>query len=212
MWKFRVCRWMVAGMLLGAYSPVASAADTPKASDAPFTPLKTGIVRCGDEPMEISVDLNRADDLYLVVTYGGDSYDCDQAIWAEPTLTTADGAEIALSEVPMIDEQVGWGRLFVNKNQHGGKLSGTASDIQDSISRDQFGNYLLFDRHNVPATGFIDEPIVRSRTIFQNFHENIAEHYQRFPGSAFRVALGVNPELLNHKSLDGYHIYCLCFC
>lgn len=88
-----------------------------------FEPVKTGLVRCSDKAQEISVDLNGAEDLYLVVTYGGDAYTADQAIWAEPKLIAADGSEVDLTTVKPITSQVGWGRLFVNTNQNGGKLS-----------------------------------------------------------------------------------------
>lgn len=117
------CAMLAAMLPTAIVSFAAAAAEKPIVSDASSPLFKSGIVRCGDEAREISVDLNGADDLYLFVSYGGDSYTSDQAIWAEPRLITRDGTAVPATEVPMIDQEVGWGRLFVNENQRGGKLS-----------------------------------------------------------------------------------------
>jgi hypothetical protein len=68
------------------------------------------------EARQLTVELDGARDLYLVVTYGGDSYDSDQAIWAEPTLHGCHGETLDLSTRKPDHAQVGWGKLIVNKD------------------------------------------------------------------------------------------------
>jgi hypothetical protein len=51
-------------MLLASILPGARAAETPAASEGTAMPFKSGMMRCGDEPREISVDVDGADDLH----------------------------------------------------------------------------------------------------------------------------------------------------
>jgi hypothetical protein len=64
-----------------------------------FEPVKTEVMRGGDKAQAISVELNGATDLFLVVTYGPDNYSSDLAIWAEPRLVDAAGDALALTTV-----------------------------------------------------------------------------------------------------------------
>ena len=87
-----------------------------------FEPVESKLLRVNSQAQELSVDLNGARDLYLFADYGGDSYDCDQAIWANPKLVDNDGNEVDLTTLTPEDAQVGWGSLLVNKNHMGEKL------------------------------------------------------------------------------------------
>ena len=69
--------------------------------------------------MSFKVDLTGAKELYLVVTDGGDGIGADWADWAEPTLITADGTKIKLSDLTPKSFRIGWGRLGINKNPAG---------------------------------------------------------------------------------------------
>ena len=89
---------------------------------AAFQPVKSKLIRGGDRPQALSVDVTGVKDLYLVATFGPDSYDSDQAIWAEPTLINAAGEKTDLTTIEPDKAQVGWGRLFVNRNHRGQPL------------------------------------------------------------------------------------------
>lgn len=89
---------------------------------AAFEPVKTELVRGGGKPQALSVDVTGVDDLYLVVTFGPDDYDSDQAIWASPTLLNAAGERLDLTTIEPVNVQVGWGKLFVNRNHRGQPL------------------------------------------------------------------------------------------
>ncbi len=89
----------------------------------PFAPVTSGIMKDGTAAKQLTVDLNGADDLYLVATYGGDSHDFDQAIWAEPTLYDADGNAVDLTTLKPAEVQVGWGQLHINRDHRGQPLS-----------------------------------------------------------------------------------------
>lgn len=92
-------------------------------SPAAFTPFKTECLHGGQEPRAISVDVTGVQDLYLHVTYGGDDYDSDQAIWGDPALVGTDGTTVKLVTMRPDAAQVGWGELFVDRNQHGQPLN-----------------------------------------------------------------------------------------
>jgi hypothetical protein len=87
-----------------------------------FEPLKTKLLRGGDKAQSISVDVSGQTDLYLVVTVGPDNYGSDQAIWAEPTFVCGDGCRIDATTLKPAGVKVGWGKLYVNRNQHGRPL------------------------------------------------------------------------------------------
>ncbi len=65
--------------------------------------FKSPIRRSSDGPLPIAVDLSGAKILTLRVTDAGDGPGWDQADWAEPTLTLADGSKILLNELPVLD-------------------------------------------------------------------------------------------------------------
>ena len=75
-----------------------------------------------DKPASFKVDLKGAKELYLVVTDGGDGFSADWAEWLEPTLLTADGKTIKLTELTPKFSKVGWNSLGVNKNPAGQQM------------------------------------------------------------------------------------------
>jgi len=89
---------------------------------ADFKPLKTRLFRGGDAAETLSVDIAGAKDVYLVVTLGPDNYDSDQAIWAEPTFVCGDGCRVDATTLKPASVQVGWGKLYADRNQHGRPL------------------------------------------------------------------------------------------
>jgi hypothetical protein len=90
---------------------------------AAFEAVETKLIRAGQKAQTLKIELNGADDVYLTADYGGDSYDSDQAIWAEPTLFDAEGKPTRLTELKPVDAKLGWGELVVDKNQNGDPLS-----------------------------------------------------------------------------------------
>jgi hypothetical protein len=72
-------------------------------------PVKTQVVRGGDEPVKIVADVSGVAALFLAASNGGDDYHYDQAVWCEPKLFTADGKEIDLTAVDYAVAKFGWG-------------------------------------------------------------------------------------------------------
>lgn len=93
---------------------------TASAKEPAFAPVETGVFYKETQAGTLKVDLNGAVDLYLVATFGGDNYDFDQAIWAEPTLYDADGNAVQLTSLTPVSAKTGWGTLLVNENHQKG--------------------------------------------------------------------------------------------
>jgi len=89
----------------------------------PFEPAETPLIKSGDKPVLLNVDVSGVADLYLIATYGGDSYDYDQAIWGEPTLYDAEGNAVRLTTLMPAGTKVGWGNLLTDKNHQDRPLS-----------------------------------------------------------------------------------------
>jgi hypothetical protein len=85
-------------------------------SDPPFPPLVSGIMRESTPPEPLTVELNGAQDLYLVATCGNDGYDYDQAVWGDPMLVDHHGTLVSLTTLTPVDAWVGWGDLLVNRD------------------------------------------------------------------------------------------------
>lgn len=66
----------------------------------------------------------------LVVTDGGDSFDCDHADWISPVVTLANGTTVDLTGLSYVKGTTGWGDIHINTNIEGGSLSinGTSYD------------------------------------------------------------------------------------
>lgn len=89
----------------------------------PFPPVTSGVMKDGMPAKRLEVELHGATDLYLVATYGGDSYDSDQAIWAEPTLIDAAGKAVDLTTLEPAEAVLGWGQLLRNRDHQDQPLS-----------------------------------------------------------------------------------------
>jgi formylglycine-generating enzyme required for sulfatase activity len=82
-----------------------------------FEPVTTAVLRGGDGPTRLSVDVTGLDELWLLATSGEDDYHCDRAIWAEPVLVTKTGERVPM---PKPDSaETGWGKLMVNAGLDG---------------------------------------------------------------------------------------------
>ena len=88
-----------------------------------FEPVKTELMKSGDKPVALAIDVSGVTDLYLIATYGDDSYDYDQAIWGEPTLFDAEGNAVRLTTLTPVSARTGWGTLLVNRNHQDRPLS-----------------------------------------------------------------------------------------
>jgi hypothetical protein len=89
-----------------------------------FEPVETELLKSGDKPLSLTVDVSGVVDLYLIATYGGDSYDYDQAIWGEPTLYDAEGNAVRLTTLTPVSTRVGWGNApLIDRNHQGSPLS-----------------------------------------------------------------------------------------
>ncbi|MDO4551431.1 MAG: NPCBM/NEW2 domain-containing protein [Planctomycetia bacterium] len=91
-------------------------AESEKKAATSFETVKTPLMRVNSPAQKLKVSLRGAKDLYLVVTYGGDSYDFDQAVWAVPTLTDKEGNVVDMTTLRPVSSVTGWGTLLVNEN------------------------------------------------------------------------------------------------
>lgn len=85
-----------------------------------------------------------AKELALVVTDGGDGYDCDHADWLNPTLTMADGTTIDLTTIKPVRSTTGWGALHTNSNLEGGQLKVDGTTYEKGFAT-HANSILLFD-------------------------------------------------------------------
>ncbi|MBI5831650.1 MAG: SUMF1/EgtB/PvdO family nonheme iron enzyme [Armatimonadetes bacterium] len=118
-WYTRLDTWQTTVAAARAAAAEAAAKAT---SAQGFRPFASDVRRGGMAPLKISVDVTGVDQLWLIATVGGDTYDYDQAIWGEPTVTAADGTSAKLAEIKPESAKVGWGELFTNKNHSGTPL------------------------------------------------------------------------------------------
>jgi len=88
-----------------------------------FEPVDTELITSGDKPQSLIVDVSGVHGLYLIATFGEDSYDYDQAIWGEPTLFDAEGNAVRLTTLTPVSARTGWGTLLIDRNHQGNPLS-----------------------------------------------------------------------------------------
>lgn len=93
------------------------------AQAAAFKPVRTPVIRGGEKARTLTADVTGVKDLYLVATIGGDTYNHDQAIWAEPRLFDRDGRAVDLTTLKPAGTSVGWGQFHVNTAHSGAGLS-----------------------------------------------------------------------------------------
>jgi putative membrane-bound dehydrogenase-like protein len=70
----------------------------------------------------VDVDISGAKKIWLIVTDGGDHYNCDWADWIEPKLIRADGSAVFLTNFSPKVSSTGWGKVNIGKNASGGPL------------------------------------------------------------------------------------------
>ena len=79
-----------------------------------FKPMTTKVIKGGDKPLKISVDITGLKDLWLLATSGPDDYHHDRAAWGSPVLIDTAGKKIDLTTLkPAIT--AGHGGLRINK-------------------------------------------------------------------------------------------------
>jgi hypothetical protein len=118
-----------------------------------FKAARTPVIRGGEKAQAIVADISGAKDLYLVASIGGDTYNSDQAIWAEPKLFDKDGRSVDLTTVKPADASVGWGAFHVNVAHSGSPLSiggvtvakGFYAHAPSSLHFKLDGNYTRFE-------------------------------------------------------------------
>lgn len=90
---------------------------------AEFRPVKSQVIRGGEPAQILTAAVAGVKDLYLVAHIGPDTYNHDQAIWAEPVLVHTDGRVVDLTALEPAGTQVGWGQFNVNRAHGGPPLS-----------------------------------------------------------------------------------------
>ncbi len=85
-------------------------------------PYKSPVLRQKDGPQHIRIKVSGLKQMVLVCTTGGDNYDYDDSIWADPTLVAKDGQSIRLMDLRAAETKVGYLELFTNRNYTGKKL------------------------------------------------------------------------------------------
>ena len=87
--------------------PIAAKEVTGRAVDV----VKTEVIRGGDEPVKLVIDVKGVKSLYLSASNGGDTYNSDQAVWCEPKLFRKDGRATDLTGITASSAKGGWGEL-----------------------------------------------------------------------------------------------------
>jgi putative membrane-bound dehydrogenase-like protein len=83
--------------------------------------------------VDISVDLNGAKKLYLVVNDGGDDFGCDWSEWVSPVIS-GDFGEKKLIELKPAKADVGWGQANINKNPGGQPMVVDGQPVAEGIA------------------------------------------------------------------------------
>jgi len=81
-----------------------------------FVPFVSNVIRAGERPQKISVNIAGLDTLYLIATIGLDNYDQDHAVWGEAVLIGSDGSKTRLCDLKPTRSKAGWSELFINEN------------------------------------------------------------------------------------------------
>ncbi|MEI6644970.1 MAG: NPCBM/NEW2 domain-containing protein [bacterium] len=84
--------------------------------------VKTEVIRGGDEPVKLVIDVKDVKLLYLSASNGGDTYNSDQAVWCEPKLYRKDGRVTDLTGMTASSAKVGWGELQVRNVKVGTRI------------------------------------------------------------------------------------------
>jgi putative membrane-bound dehydrogenase-like protein len=120
--------------------PVAAAPEEPRAEPRPERrgnqrPLFASSVINSATPgqaVEIDVDISGSENLYLIVSDGGDGFSCDWADWIDPRIEV-NGKEQPLTASKWKSAQAQWGEVRVGKNAGGGALKVNGKAIEKGI-------------------------------------------------------------------------------
>ena len=104
-----------------------SATSTPKFQSPLVTSQTPGHAVLAD------VDVTGAKQVHLVVTDGGNGFNCDWADWAEPRFVDAQGKETRLTDVTWKKASAGWGNVNVNKNAGGQPMSINGNPVEYGV-------------------------------------------------------------------------------
>lgn len=81
--------------------------------------------------VDMTASLDSVEDLYLVVTDGGDGFKCDWADWVDPILTGPKG-QISLAELDWMSATTGFGKVHKNGNAVGDQIAIREGPIGDT--------------------------------------------------------------------------------
>jgi hypothetical protein len=88
--------------------------------------------RPGEQTADVTVKIDGAKKLYLVVTDGGDGNDWDHADWIEPKLAGEKGS-LSLTCIKWVNARSGWGKPNINESVGGNKLVVGNEEYADGI-------------------------------------------------------------------------------
>ena len=95
------------------------AAVTAQAQSPCFEPVTSKLMKVDTPAQKLDVEINSAEDIYLVVSYGPDNYDSDQSAWGAPTLYDSQGNATDMTTLKPESSRTGWGNLIINKDHRG---------------------------------------------------------------------------------------------
>ena len=119
-----------------------------------FKPHTTKVIRGGNQPQKVSVNISGLKDLWLLATVGADDYHHDRAVWAEPVLIDAAGKKTDLTTIKPAAVKVGALKLILN-NGHNHRLQignkpfkkGFFVHAPSSMHFKLDGKYVRFEAH-----------------------------------------------------------------
>ncbi len=114
----------------------------------PFKAVRTPVIKGGEKAQALVVDISGVKDLYLVATIGSDTYNFDQAIWADPKLFDKEGHAVDLTTVTPADTVVGWGAFRVDEKLSIAGVTASKGFYAHAPSALHFkldGSYTLFE-------------------------------------------------------------------
>lgn len=86
------------------------------AQSSPFAPVVSPLVRKGQPAVPVEAKIAGLKRIWLVVSDGGDSFNCDHAVWCNPVFIGADGKKTSLTDCAPLGAKVGWFSFQVRKN------------------------------------------------------------------------------------------------
>ena len=78
-------------------------------------PVTTKVIRVGQPPQKLVVDVSGMDDLWLQATSGDDDYHHDRAVWGDPILVDKAKNQVDLTKIKPASQKMGHGGLMIDK-------------------------------------------------------------------------------------------------